>query len=118
MNLINEILTRIKVILLFVIIVLEVFSFGMISRSYKSVYSQTFELTKNHTINKTISAAKTLNDLLKITLYRYLCDLKLIGKHMSFLGNTNNESKYIKTSSNFYKNILLNEDKKIVYGTM
>ena len=97
---------------------LEVFSFGMISKCYKSVYSQTFELTKNHSINKTVSSAKTLNDLLKIIFYRYLCDLKLIGKHMSFLGNTKNDSKYIRTSSNYYKNILLNEDKKIVYGTM
>ena len=118
MNLINEILIKIKVILFFIIIVIEAFLFGIVMTYYKFVYIRTFELTKNYTINKTISTAKTLNDLLKINLYRYLCDLKLIGKHMSFLGNTKNDSKYIRKPSNYYKNILLDEDKQIVYGTM
>ena len=118
MKLINEILTKLKIIVVIFIIVIESILFLMMMKLYKPIYIKTFEITKNFTVNKTVSAAKTLNDLLKITLYRYLCDLKLIGRHMSFLGNINNNSKYINRTSNYFKNILNNNDKKIVYATM
>ena len=118
MKLISDYLNRLKIIILFTVFALEMLLFVIVINLYRPIYKKTFEITKNHTINKTISATKTLNEIIKITLYRYLCDLKLIGKHMSFLGNEENDSKYIKRSSNYYKNILINEDKKIVYGSM
>ena len=111
MILINENLKKLKSILLIIVIVLEICLFVLIMNLYTPVYQKTIELTKNYTINKTVSATKTLNDLLKISLYRYLLDLKLIGKHMAFLGNIEDQSKYIKKSSNFYNKILNNEDK-------
>ena len=118
MKLINETLNKLKLIIVLIIIALELCLFSIVISSYKFFYTNTLDLTKNYTINKTIDATRTLNDLLRITLYRYLCDLKLIGKHMSFLSSEENDSKYIRTSSNYYKNIILNEDKKIVYATM
>ena len=118
MILINENLKKLKFILFIIIIALEIGLFILIMNIYIPVYKKAIEITKNYTINKTLSATKTLNDLLKISLYRYLLDLKLIGKHMAFLGNIENESKYIRKTSNYYKNILNNIDKTIVYGTM
>ena len=118
MKLIKENISKFKFLLFIIVIFLEVMCFSIVIFLYKPIYIQTLENTKNYTINKTISATKTLNDLQKINLYRYLCDLKLIGKHMSFLINKENDNKYIKRTSNYYKTILINEDKKIVYGTM
>jgi hypothetical protein len=37
---------------------------------------------------------------------------------MSFLGDVEDDTKYIKRTSQYYKNLLTNEDKVIVYGTM
>ena len=118
MKLINEKLNKFKYIFFLIVICLEVVAFLIVMNTYRPIYIKTIELTKNHTINKTISATKTLNDILKIALYRHLCDLKLIGKHMSFLGEEEDDTKYIKRSSQYYKNLLNNEDKFIVYGTL
>ena len=118
MKLINEKLAKFKFILFFIVILLEVLAFLIVIFMYRPIYIKTIEITKNHTINKTISATKIFNDILKIALYRYLCDLKLIGKHMSFLGDVEDDTKYIKRTSQYYKNLITNEDKVIVYGTM
>ena len=118
MKLINEKLAKFKFILFFIVILLEVLAFLIVIIMYRPIYIKTIDITKNHTINKTISATKIFNDILKIALYRYLCDLKLIGKHMSFLGDVEDDTKYIKRTSQYYKNLLTNEDKVIVYGTM
>ena len=118
MILINENLRKLKFILFIIVIILEIGLFILIMNLYTPIYQKAIEITKNYTINKTVSATKTLNDLLKISIYRYLLDLKLIGKHMSFLGNIENKTKYINKASNYYKNILNNPDKQIVYGTM
>ena len=118
MKLINEKLAKFKFILFFIVILLESLAFLIVIFMYRPIYIKTIEITKNHTINKTISATKIFNDILKIALYRYLCDLKLIGKHMSFLGDVEDDTKYIKRTSQYYKNLLTNEDKVIVYGTI
>ena len=118
MKLINEKLTKYKLILFIIIIIIEVLGLIIVLNLYKPIYEKTFELTRNFTINKTLSAAKTLRELSRMTFYKQLCDLKLIGKHMSFLGNETNEKKHIKRTSQFFNNILYNENKQIVYGTM
>ena len=118
MKLINENLARFKLIVFIILVIIESIALFLVLHLYKPIYLNTFELTKNFTINKTITATRTLKDLSIINYNRHLCDLKLIGKHMSFLGNEANDTRYIKRSSELYKNILLNTDRKIVYGTM
>ena len=118
MKLINEKLRKYKFILFIIIIIIEISGFIIVLNLYQPIYEKTFELTRNFTINKTLSASKTLKELSRITFYKQLCDLKLIGKHMSFLGNETNENKYIKRNSQFFDNILKNKNKQIVYGTM
>ena len=118
MKLINENLTRFKLILFVIIIIIELIAFIIVINLYQPIYRKTFELTKNYTINKTVSATESIKDVYILSFNRYLCDLKLIGKHMAFLGNETDDNKYINRSSNYYQNILLNEDKQIVYGTM
>ena len=118
MKLINDNLSKFKLILFVIIIIIESIVFIIVLNLYEPIYQKVFELTKNYTINKTISATESIKDFWILEYNRYLCDLKLIGKHMSFLGNETDEEKYINRSSNYYKNILLNKDKQIVYGTM
>ena len=95
MKLIHENLSRLKILVVFFIIVLESILFFIMLKLYNPIYIKTFDITKNYTINKTIYASKTLNDILKLELYRYLFDLRLIGKHMSFLGNIDDNSKFM-----------------------
>ena len=72
MKLINEKLAKFKFILFFIVILLEVLAFLIVIIMYRPIYIKTIDITKNHTINKTISATKIFNDILKIALYRYL----------------------------------------------
>ena len=118
MKLINENLTSFKLILFVIIILIESISFIIVMNLYQPIYRKTFELARNYTINKTVSATESIKETYTLLFNRYLCDLKLIGKHMAFLGNETDDNKYINRSSNYYQNILLNEDKQIVYGTM
>ena len=118
MKLINENLAGFKLILFIIVIIIESLGFIIVLNLYKPIYKKTFELTRNYTINKTLSTVKILKNLSILSFNRNLCDLKLVGKHMSFLGNETNEKKYIKRTSNYFNNILLNEDKQIIYGTM
>ena len=118
MKLINENLNQIKLILFIIIIIMELIALIIVINLYKPIYKKAIELTKNHTINKTISTIKILKDISLLHFYRQILDLKLAGKHMVFLGNEENESMYMKRSSKFFDNILASKNKKIVYGTM
>ena len=119
MKFIYENLNKFKLILIIIIMVIELIGLTIVINLYEPIYKKTIELTKNYTINKTISAAKILRDISLLNFNRQLLDLKLTGKHMAFLGKEENESMYIKRSSNYFKNILSDANKKkIIYGTM
>ena len=119
MKFIYENLKKFKFILIIIIIVIELIGLTIVINLYEPIYKKTIEITKNYTINKTISTAKILRDTSLLNFNRQLLDLKLTGKHMAFLGKEEDESMYIKRSSNYFKNILSDENKKkIIYGTM
>ena len=87
MKLFSEKLTKYKFIILPVFTLVEISSFILIFVEYKSPYLKVFDDAKIVAINKTISITHTLNEIIKLSLHRYLQDLKLAGKHMSFLLN-------------------------------
>ena len=113
MKLFSEKLTKYKFIILPVFTLVEISSFILIFVEYKSPYLKVFDDAKIVAINKTISITHTLNEIIKLSLHRYLQDLKLAGKHMSFL--LNNE---INNKSQFYQNLMKDGDKKIYYATL
>ena len=119
MKLINENLNKFKLILFIIIIAIESIAINIVGYTYPHIYKKTIELSKNYSINKTISTAKILRNLSLLNYNKQLLDLKLIGKHMAFLGNEENENMDIKRSSNYFKNILSDTNKKkIIYGTI
>ena len=105
-------LTKHKFIVLMSFIVFEIISFIIIFINYKPIYSKIFEQIKELSIEQTINIANNINEFFRITFIRYYLDLKIIGKHMSLLANNeiNNNSKY-------YKNLVQDENKHIIYGT-
>ena len=113
MKLFSEILKKYKFLLLFIIIFLEILCFIPLLISYKPIFSKVFEQTIEISKKKTQSITSTLNEILKYSINMHLQDLKLIGKHMSFLINDkiNNNSKY-------YKNIMNSNDKIIYNATL
>ena len=64
-------------------------------------------------MEKAMSITNSMNEAFKMSFTRNYLDMKFIGKHMSLLAN--NE---INQSSKYYENIVKNEDKKIIYGTI
>ena len=96
MKLFSEKLTKLKFSLLLAFSVLEIICFIILFISYRPLYLKVFDQAKEASINKTISITHTLNEILKLSLNEYLLDLKLAGKHMSFLAynSINNNSQY------------------------
>ena len=113
MKLFSEKLMRFKFLVLFIFILVEIAGFILLYASYKSPYLKIFDESKEISIEKTISITHTLNEILKVYLYRHLQDLKLVGKHMSFLSNNK-----INKNSQFHKNLNDTQDKKIYFATM
>ena len=113
MKLFSEKLTKYKFLLLSIFIIVEFSSFILLFISYKSIYLNVFDQTKEVAIEKAKSINLSLNQLYKLTLYKDIQDLKFIGKHMSFLANNeiNNKSKY-------YQNVINNNNSHIYYATV
>ena len=111
MKLFSEKLNKFKFYLLLSFSILEIICFLILFFTYRPLYIQVFDQAKEASIEKTISITHTLNEILKIAFERYLLDLKLAGKHMSFLvyNSINNKSKY-------YQNLINNEEKYIFFG--
>ena len=111
MKLFSEKLNKFKFYLLLSFSILEIICFLILFFTYRPLYIQVFDQAKEASIEKTISITHTLNEILKIAFERYLLDLKLAGKHMSFLvyDSINNKSKY-------YQNLINNEEKYIFFG--
>ena len=113
MKLFSASLARYKYLALIFLGLLEILSFIIIFTKYKSIYLKIFSRIREVSIEKAINITNNINEIFKMSLIRYYLDMKLIGKHMSFLAN--NE---INPSSKYYENIIKNEDKKIIYGTI
>ena len=96
MKLFSEKLTKLKCALLLAFSVLEVICFLILFISYRPLYLKAFDQAKEAAIEKTISITHTLNEILKLSLNEYLLDLRLAGKHMSFLAydSINSKSQY------------------------
>ena len=113
MKLFSEKLTKLKCALLLAFSVLEVICFLILFISYRPLYLKAFDQAKEAAIEKTISITHTLNEILKLSLNEYLLDLRLAGKHMSFLAYDSINSK-----SQYYNNLINNEDKHIFFSTL
>ena len=112
MKLFSEKLTKLKFSLLLAFSVLEIICFIILFISYRPLYLKVFDQAKEASINKTISITHTLNEILKLSLNECLLDLKLAGKHMSFLAYNS-----INNNSQYYNNLINNKDKHIFFGT-
>ena len=112
MKLFSEKLTKLKFSLILAFSILEIICFIILFISYKPLYLKVFDQAKEASINKTISITQTLNEILKLSLNEYLLDLKLAGKHMSFLAYNS-----INNNSQYYQKLINNEDKHIFFGT-
>ena len=113
MKLFSEILAKYKYLVLIVSVFFKIVAIILLFTSYKSPYLKAFDYTKEESIEKTIIITHTINELIKLSLIRYIQDLKLIGRHMLFL--TNNE---INKNSKYYKNIKNDLNKQIFYATV
>ena len=113
MKLFSEKLTQLKFLLFLTFSILEIICFLILFISYKPLYLRIFEQEKKASIEKTDSITNNLNEILRLSLDKYLLDLKLAGKHMSFLAY--NE---INNNSQYYQKLINNEDKHIFFGTI
>lgn len=113
MKLFSEKLSRYQCLVLIFFIIIEIICFILLITSYKPLYKRVFDKSKEVSIQKTANITHTLTEIFEFSFVRYVQDLKLIGKHMSLLSN--NE---INKNSQFYKNLMNNEDKHIYLGTV
>ena len=106
-------LTKHKFLALISLCILEIISFIVIFIRHKPIYLKIFDQTKEISIGKAINITNNINEIFKMSFIRYYLDMKCIGKHMSFFAN--NE---INQNSKYYKNLIQDEDKHIIYGTI
>ena len=113
MKLFSEKLTKLKFLLFLTFSILEIICFLILFISYKPLYLKVFNQEKKASIEKTDLITNNLNEILRLSLDKYLLDLKLAGKHISFLGHNK-----INNNSQYYQNVINNEDKHIFFGTI
>ena len=111
MKLFTNQLRKIQFLFLLAFIVIEIICFVILYISYKPLFLQVYNQSREITMEKTRAITHTLSQIFVLSFHRYIHDLKLIGKHMSFLAN--NE---INNNSQFYQN-LINDVDKIVGDT-
>ena len=113
MELFAEKLTNNKFLILIALGLVEIIGFIILFVSYKSLYLNVFEETKVISLNKTLEIAYSFYNVFSIYINRYIQDVKLIGRHMSFLSN-----KEININSHYYQKIKNNSDKNFIKGTL
>ena len=113
MKLFSEKLTKLKFLLFLTFSILEIICFLILFISYKPLYLKVFNQEKKASIEKTDLITNNLNEILRLSLDKYLLDLKLAGKHISFLAHNK-----INNNSQYYQNVINNEDKHIFFGTI
>ena len=118
MILVSEIIRLPTLILIAFTIATEIALFIFIETHFQKGYLALFEPTKEITIQKTNLTAIKFNEIISNGLYRYLADLKTIGKHMSnfLLEGTYDENYVINKNSKFYKNYENCKNKYVFYS--
>ena len=112
MKLFSNKLTKTQFLFLLSFSIIEIICFFILFLSYKPIFSQVFDQSREISIKKTKSITQTLSQIFELSFHRYIQDLKLIGKHMSFFANN-----LINTESQYYQNIINNEDKHVYFAT-
>ena len=113
MKLFSEKLSKYQWLVLIFFIIMEIICFLIIITAYKPLYKRVFDKSKEISIQKTANIIHTFTEIFESSFIRYVQDVKMVGKHMSFL--TNEE---INKNSQFYKNLINTEDKHIYLGTV
>ena len=113
MKLFSNKLTTIQILFLLAFSIIEVICFLILFISYKPLFSQIFNQSRELSIKKTKNITQTLSQIFELSFQRYFQDLKLIGKHMSFLANNQ-----INNKSQYYQNIINDENKHIYSATL
>jgi len=118
MKLVNEILKYPFIISFILIFVTESLILIYIIFNYKSGYSIIIEPTKNISIKKANITLVKFNNIITNGLYKYLADLKMIGKHMSnFVLDEGEESgESINKNTIFYKNYENSVNREIIFA--
>ena len=119
MKLVNEILKCPFLFLFNLLLVTELLILIYIILNYKGGYSTIIEPTKNIAIKKANIALVKFNNIIANTLYKYLTDLKTIGKHMSNFvleGEKELDGKSINKNTLFYKNYENSVNREIFFA--
>ena len=117
MKLVNEIIKHPIIIFFIFLFVTELLILIYIILNYKSGYSIIIEPTKNIAIKKANISLSKFNNIITNGLYKYLTDLKMIGKHMSnFVLEGQSSSKSINTNTIFYKNYENSVNREIFFA--
>ena len=117
MKLVTEVIKLPSCLLVILAIITEFIILVYIETHYKSGYSVLFEPTNEIALIKTNMTLIKFNEILSDGIYRYLADLKTIGKHMStFVLEGESNDKSINKNSKFYKNYENSTNKNIFYS--
>ena len=117
MKLVNEIIKHPIIIFFIFLFVTELLILIYIILNYKSGYSIIIEPTKNIAIKKANISLSKFNNIITNGLYKYLTDLKMIGKHMSnFVLEGQSSSKSINKNTIFYKNYEKSVNREIFFA--
>ena len=117
MKLVKEILACPGFFLIISSIVIELLILFFIQLNFEKGYLLLFEPTKQIVIKNSNLSVNKYNEVLSDGIYRYLADLKTIGRHMStFVLEGESKSNSINKNSKFYKNYVNSLNKKIIYA--
>ena len=117
MKLVEEIITYPACSLIISTIIIELILLLYIQLNFKSGYLLLFEPTNQIVIKASNLSVNKYNEVLSDGIYRYLADLKSIGKHMStFVLEGESKSNSINKNSKFYKNYVNSLNKNIIFA--
>ena len=117
MKLVKEILACPGLILIISSIVIELLILLFIQMNFQKGYLLLFEPTKQIVIKNSNLSVNKYNEVISDGLYRYLADLKSIGRHMStFVLEGVSESNSINKNSKFFKNYVNSLNKNIIFA--
>ena len=117
MKLVKEILACPGIFLIISSIVIELLILLFVQLNFEKGYLLLFEPTKQIVIKNSNLSVNKFNEVLSDGIYRYLADLKTIGRHMAtFVLEGESKSNSINKNSKFYKNYVNSLNKKIIYA--
>ena len=117
MKLVKEILRCPGFFLIISTIVIEILILIFVQFNFKKGYLLLFEPTQQIIIKNTNLSVNKYNEVLSDGIYRYLADLKTIGRHMAtFVLEGESNSNSINKNSKFYKNYVNSLNKKIIFA--